>query len=326
MKFIILSFLSLVVTTSLLAESDFQTISDEGQSEVSNIAENIKTNLRNAITQEGVRSVAKNKILKNPSIYDTEAIKKEWDEIIAELRAGLFCHECRRSKKQIENETDEDFYKHAARNGGVISAPQSAYDEANKKYEAKLRVAQEIVNTYETARNERVKFIMNALNLKAQLHSKIQLAYDFQMKAYYPVKSDAKEYFSKLSSVFIKQDSIISMTTPGSAEYKNYVIQRYETTEEMDSGINELNQQRMEFLKEAEAKKVASLAEINEIRELAKRVGTEESPSGFVIESGFNYVPTRDVYLLVRMPEKLERFLTAEVFSLYSKVKVEGRN
>lgn len=316
-----------MLTTKLLAASDFQTISDEAQSEVNNIANNIKSNLRSAIIQEQKRSSAKYKIKMNPSEYDVDAIQAEWDEVIADLHAGRFCNGCHKSKKQLEAE-GIDFEDHVRRvDQGTSKAPQEDYDNANRIYGSKYKVAKEVLDTYKNAREERSGFIWNATTQRQQLHNKIQVAYDFQLKAYFPIKQNVKEVVLKnFSDLLGSQDSLIALLTDhDSNEYKNYVFERYSTTEQMDSVVNSLNQKRMNYLKLAENKKESSLAQINDIINLANQVGEDEVPSATMTAVTFNYVPTRDVYLSVRLQEKIESLLKIDTLSLYKKVKAEGK-
>lgn len=316
-----------MLTTKLLAASDFQTISDEAQSEVNNVANNIKSNLRSAIIQEQKRSSAKYKIKMNPAEYDIDAIQAEWGEVIADLHAGKFCNGCHESKKQLEAKgiNFEDHIRTV--NKGTSEAQQADFDNANRIYDLKYKVAKEVLDTYKNAREERSGFIWKATTQRQLLHNKIQVAYDFQLKAYFPIKQNVKEVVLKnFSDLLGSQDSLIALLTDhDSNEYKNYVFERYSTTEQMDSAVNSLNQKRMNFLKLAENKKESSLAQINDIINLANQVGEDEVPSATMTAVTFNYVPTRDVYLSVRLQEKIESLLKFDTLSLYKKVKAEGK-
>ena len=327
MKFLIFSILSLFFTSSLLAASDFQTISDEGLTEVSNIVENIKSNLRNAINHEQKRSSAKHKIQTNPSEYDLGIIQEEWDAVIADLQAGRFCNGCHKSKKQFEAE-GKSFEDHIREvNQGTSPASQKDFDNVNNKYSTKYNIAKDVNETYNKAREERSRLIWNATNLTNQLHSKIQITYDFQMKVYFPIRENAKEVtFKDLVNLLVSQDLIIGAISDNSSnEYKNYVYERYSTTEQIDSALISLNQKRVALLNMAEAKKATLLRKINDIQILANQTGEDEVPSGSITAVSFGYVPLRDVYFSVRNQEKLESMLSSDGLNLYKKVKMEGR-
>lgn len=70
-----------------------------------------------------------------------EMAEADYKEALDELRAGLFCSDCKRTKSAIEREEKTSFEKHIAEGGPnrkIIQAPQSAYDLAKSKYKNKV--------------------------------------------------------------------------------------------------------------------------------------------------------------------------------------------
>lgn len=321
MKFLTFTFLTCLLSSSLWAQ-DYQTISDEGQTEVQNTSEIIKSHLRQAISQNSKREALKHRIFMNPEAYDTTAIQAEWDEVIAELKAGLFCRGCQRSKREY----GPGFEAHAAQNGGTEPASQSAFDKANSTYSSKYNIAKDVSDAYALAKKERADHVWTASSLSKHLHNKIQLAYDFQLKVYFSIKQNAKEViFKNLSDLLLAQDLKVIETPVDDDNYKEYTYKRYTTTEKMDSSLVSLNDKRTEILKIAESKKSSSLTKINEIRILARQTGEDEVPSASITEQTFAYTPLRDVYLAVRMAERMENILSPATLMLYKKVKTEGQ-
>ncbi len=321
MRFLIVILLFLLTATTLFG-ADFQTVSDEAQNEVNQIASTIKNNLRQAISENDKRLTAKNKIINNPTEHDMATVKAEWDQVIAELRSGKFCRGCHRSK----TEYGPGFEDHAAENGGIEPASQQDYDNANKKYANKYAVAKFTNENYISARDERFKLISSAKNLITNFHNKIQVAYDFQLRVYLPIKKNAKEVvFKDLSNLLVLQERLVNLEPAGTNEYKKYLIERYSTIEMMDSELLDLNDTKVEILKAAEVKKEFSLNLVNEIYSLAGKTGEDEVPSASVTAELFKYTPLRDTYYLVRNPEKLGGLLETDIFNLYNKVKTEGK-
>ncbi|MDN3548948.1 hypothetical protein [Mucilaginibacter aquaedulcis] len=65
------------------------------------------------------------------------AIDAEYAQVIEELKKGLFCSLCNRSKSQIEK-GGVDFYQHIKDvKGQVVEAPPAAYQQAQKDYSSK---------------------------------------------------------------------------------------------------------------------------------------------------------------------------------------------
>jgi hypothetical protein len=207
MNFVVFLCLSLVLNSPQSFAIDTQTISDEAQGEVHSIGLAIKENLREAIVQNEKRVTAKNKIINNPREYDLQKIQAEWDRVIAELRAGEFCRGCHRSK----TEYGPGFEEHAAQNGGIDPASPQDYENANSKYGNKYNTAKNVNENYNFSRNERARLILNAKDLIYNFHRKIQVAYDFQLRVFLPIKQNAKEVdFKELSNLLVRQDRLVS--------------------------------------------------------------------------------------------------------------------
>lgn len=74
-------------------------------------------------------------------------IDAEYEKIVDELRSGLFCSRCNRSKSQIEK-GGENFAQHIRDvKGTVVQAPQQAYDQAHREYLQKINRWQEEVKS-----------------------------------------------------------------------------------------------------------------------------------------------------------------------------------
>ena len=74
-------------------------------------------------------------------------INAEYEKIVDELRSGLFCSRCNRSKSQVEK-GGENFAQHIRDvKGTVVQAPQQAYDQAHREYLQKVDRWQEDVKS-----------------------------------------------------------------------------------------------------------------------------------------------------------------------------------
>ncbi len=63
----------------------------------------------------------------------------EKDEAMEELRLGLFCSKCKRSKSEIERETGKSFYEHLQEvSGSPVPASQDVIDTRAAEYDAKI--------------------------------------------------------------------------------------------------------------------------------------------------------------------------------------------
>lgn len=321
MKLIIFLFVSIFAFSASYA-NDFQSVSDESLDEARTIAGNIKQYLQNAESANEKKASTKKLIENNPSQYDLSLIQAEWDEVLADLRAGRFCNGCGRSKKQLEA-ASIDYQEHVNSNGGTHSAPQSTIDATDETYRRKWNAAAAIHETYDKAQTDRSSYIFKAQTLIGALHNSIQLTYDFQLRTYGPIKKMAIEAFKKLALLLSNQNTKVLQTLPEDPHYEDYVYERFTTTEKIDSNLTKLNTQRSKILEAAEKKKEQCLDLISDIQSIARTIGEDDVPSASMVEVSFGYELLRDEYIGVRATERLERLLTAETNALYKKAKEE---
>jgi hypothetical protein len=324
MKILTLALITLIFT-STACFADYQTISDDALIKVNTTAFTIKENLRLAATSATTATASKKTIEGHPLEYDIQLIKDEWDEVIADLMAGKFCHSCHRSKKELET-AGINFYEHAADNGGVDPAKQSDIDAANDKYKRKWDVATEIHATYDKAKSDRWSYAFKAQALISMLLNNIQTTYDFQLKVYFPIKKNATDVFGKLSELFSVENDQISETDPQDAKYDSLVIERLSTIRDIDSELSDLNSKRSQVLKAAENKKGHCLNLIQEIQSVANSIGNDDVPSGQIIAANFNFTPDRGVYLGMRSAERLENFYSMDMVESLKNFKSQAND
>jgi len=96
------------------------------------------------------------------------AIDAEYDLIVDELRSGLFCSQCNRSKSEIEK-GGQSFSQHLKDvKGNVVQAPQKAYDQAHKNYLQKFNQWQESVKSKQKSCEGMQQDAVNDYNRKQQ--------------------------------------------------------------------------------------------------------------------------------------------------------------
>lgn len=315
--------LILFFVTSSVCFADFQSISEEGLTNADRYAASIKKYLIEAKKHTVTVRAAKAKIEEYPSTYNSSAIQTEWDEIIKELREGLFCRGCRKTKREY----GAGFEAHAADNGGTESASQSDIDAANEKYSKRWNIANEVERTYNNADAMRRSSIFSAKSLITSLTQAYQVSYDFQLKVYGSIKKTAKENFKNISDLLVKQNELVLISSQEDRDYKNYISDRFETAENADFAIDNLNNERLDIIKKAETKRQHFISTTKEIQEIASTLGNEIylNPGAITTAAAFNYEVSLSEYLGVRSPEKLEKYFTSEIFALHKKIKSEGK-
>ncbi|MBI3329243.1 MAG: hypothetical protein HYZ81_21395 [Nitrospinae bacterium] len=90
-------------------------------------------------------------------------LKQAKAQALDELRRGLWCSKCGRSKSQIEREAREDFYAHLRRvNGQIVQAPQEKIEATAREYEQQIAAKEREEAAIPKAREERLKAILAA--------------------------------------------------------------------------------------------------------------------------------------------------------------------
>jgi len=104
---------------------------------------------------------------------EVAGLKQAKAQALDELRRGLWCSKCGRSKSQIEREAREDFYAHLRRvNGQVVQAPQEKIEATAREYEQQSAAKEREQAAIPKAREERLQAILAA---ESKIHEGINL-------------------------------------------------------------------------------------------------------------------------------------------------------
>jgi hypothetical protein len=324
MKLYITFILSLFISSSAFSK-DPQTVSDEAWAQTQNYTSVILNNIRLAKGHADICFEAKRKIISNPSLYDVVFIKKEWDEVTAELRAGLFCRGCHRSRKEYEQVNGlGSFGPHAAQNGGTEPATQADYDRVNALYTPRLNRAHETEAAYRINGDERNSKVFEATTMIQILFNSFQTAYDFQFKVYYPFRFSAVETFNSYYGILVLKNNLVVQTSPEDQNYERYKNDLYGTVDVIESSLVDLNGKRKLYMDKAEDKRVRFLKYIQNLRDEGSLIKDDESsnPSTWYLLALLEYKgPDLSNYLQLRSRETIDRFYKNEKSDLYKDIK-----
>jgi hypothetical protein len=306
---------------------EYESMSNERERASKDIGKNIKDILIKAKTCTNDYLNINKKINSNPKLYSIPIIQTQWDEALSNLKQGLKCSQCGKTKAEFQ-ERGENFEAHVQSVGGVIQrsgATPEDYERVNKLYSGRMKEAQELLQKLYTLKNERNTLIWSTFSIRdTELYPAYTKTFNYQLQSYAVDREQAVEILKLHSELLHLIDEVLKTLPTTHPKYKDYYAQRYKAAKEMKDEVDRLNVKRISKMDKAKNKK-DQLVDINlSIQKIARELGDdmELGASGTWVASSFLF-PDGTIlgfYALNNAPEALRSFVNQETITLMNNV------